>query len=139
MVGRAVFLPWRDADSNLNIHLGANFGYVIHPQEATSTANPGVTTYPVTFSDRPELRVDNVTFINTGAINARSAYTAGVEAAASYGAFTLQGENYWYGIRRNNPAAGVTDPGFSGWYVEGSWVLTGEVIPTTRPMAPSRA
>lgn len=145
ILGRAVFLPWRDADSNLNVHLGANIGYVIHPQEATSTANPGVTTFPITFSDRPELRIDNVTFVNTGAINARSAYAAGLELAGSYGPFLLQGENYWYGIERNNPAAGVTSPNFSGWYVEGSWVITGEGHPYnpvygsfTRP-SPDRA
>ena len=125
VVGRAVFRPVHDDDTNFNIHLGGNFGYVIHPQEATSTATPGVTTYPITFSDRPELRVDNVTFINSGGINARSAYSAGVEAAASWGPLLLQGENYWYGIHRNNPAAGVTDPSFSAWYVEGSWVFWG--------------
>ncbi|MGB8365635.1 MAG: OprO/OprP family phosphate-selective porin [Rhizomicrobium sp.] len=129
VVGRVAVLPWHDPDTNLNIHLGANFGYVIHPQEATSTATPGVTTYGITFSDRPELRVDNVTFLNTGAINAKSAYTAGLEAAASYGPLLIQGENFWYGIERNNPPAGATDPRFSGWYVEGSWVLTGEPHP----------
>lgn len=127
IVGRAAILPWQDPDTNFNIHLGGNFGYVVHPQAATSTANPGVTTFPITFSDRPELRVDNVTFLNTGAVNAKSAYTAGLEAAASYGPVLIQGEDFWYGIARNNPAAGVTDPSFSGWYVEGTLSLTGDV------------
>jgi phosphate-selective porin OprO and OprP len=127
VLGRLAFRPWYDDATNFNIHLGGNFDYVVHPAEATSTASPGVTTYPVTFSDRPELRVDNVTFINTGAINADSAYAAGLEAAASYGSFLIQGENFWYGIERNNAATGVTNPTFSGWYVEGSWVFTGEV------------
>ena len=126
ILGRAAFRPWYDDATNFNIHVGANYTYVVHPAEATSTANPGVTTYPVTFSDRPELRVDNVTFINTGGINADNAYAGGAELAGSYGPFLLQGENFWYGISRNNPAAGVTDPTFSGWYVEGSWVITGE-------------
>lgn len=126
VVGRAALAPWQDPDTNFNVHFGGNIGYVIHPQEATNTANPGVTAYPIIFSDRPELRLDNVTFLNTGAINARSAYSAGLEAAVSYGPVLLQGENYWYGIERNNPATGVTDPTFHGWYVEGSWVLTGE-------------
>ncbi len=89
----------------------------------------GVTTYGITFSDRPELRVDNVTFLNTGAINARSAYSAGLEAALSYGPLLIQGENFWYGVERNAPAPGATDPNFSGWYVEGSWVLTGDPHP----------
>jgi phosphate-selective porin OprO/OprP len=129
VVGRLAFAPWYDPDTNFNIHLGGNFGYVIHPDESTSTASPGVTTYGITFSDRPELRVDNVTFLTTGAINATSAYSAGLEAAVSYGPFLVQGENFWYGVDRNNPAVGVQNPSFSGWYVEGSWVLTGEPRP----------
>ena len=126
VVGRAAIAPFYDPVTNFNVHLGGNFGYVIHPQEATSTASPGVTTYGITFSDRPELRVDNVTFLNTGAINATSAYSAGIEGAASWGPLMVEGENFWYGVDRNNPAVGVDNPKFSGWYVEGSWVMTGE-------------
>jgi phosphate-selective porin OprO/OprP len=130
VVGRVALAPWYDPATNFNVHLGGNFGYVIHPQEATSvTASgvSGVTTYGITFSDRPELRVDNVTFLNTGAINSKSAYSAGVEGAFSYGPFLIQGENFWYGIDRNNPGTGISNPSFAGWYVEGSWVLTGDV------------
>ncbi len=126
IVGRAAVAPWYDPVTNFNVHLGGNFGYVIHPQETTNTASPGVTTYNIAFSDRPELRVDNVTYLSTGNINAKSAYSAGVEGALSWGPLMVQGENFWYGVSRNNPAVGVTNPNFSGWYVEGSWVMTGE-------------
>jgi phosphate-selective porin OprO/OprP len=126
VVGRFAVAPFYDPATNFNVHLGGNFGYVIHPQESTSTASPGVTTYGITFSDRPELRVDNVTFLNTGALNSKSAYSAGIEGAFSWGPFLIQGENFWFGVDRNNPAPGVTSPNFSGWYVEGSWVMTGE-------------
>jgi phosphate-selective porin OprO/OprP len=126
VVGRAAIAPWYDPVTNFNVHLGGNFGYVIHPQESTSTASPGVTAYNISFSDRPELRVDNVSFLNTGSINAKSAYSAGLEAAASWGPFMIEGEHFWYGVSRNNPAPGFTNPQFSGWYVEGSWVMTGE-------------
>jgi phosphate-selective porin OprO/OprP len=126
VLGRLAFNPWQDPAGNINLHLGGNFGYVIHPDESTSTASPGITSYPITFSDRPELRVDNVTYLNTGGINATSAYSAGLEGAFSWGPLMVEGENFWYGITRNNPAAGVTNPNFSGWYVEGSWVMTGE-------------
>jgi phosphate-selective porin OprO/OprP len=130
LVGRAVFLPIR-GENNLNVHLGVNGTYVVHPAEATSTANPGVTTFPIVFSDRPELRTDNISFINTGSSigNATSAYVAGVEAAASWGPILIQGENFWYGAERNAPAAGVTNPHFSGWYVEGTYSLTGDPHP----------
>ncbi|HKD20354.1 MAG TPA: porin, partial [Rhizomicrobium sp.] len=134
VVARAVFLPWHDADANFNVHLGLNGGYVIHPQEATTITAPGVsgvTTYGITFSDRPELRVDNVTFLNTGAINAKNAYSVGIEGAVSYGPFLVEGEDFRYGIERNTDGLpiGVSNPSFSGWYVEGSWVVTGEPRP----------
>jgi phosphate-selective porin OprO/OprP len=124
VVGRAAIAPIQDPDSNFNLHLGGNFGYVIHPQEVTTTATPGVTTYGITFSDRPELRVDNITFLNSGAINAKSAYSAGLEAAASYGPLFVEGEHFWYGIERRGSA--LSNPDFSGWYAEGSWVVTGD-------------
>ncbi|HKD23264.1 MAG TPA: porin, partial [Rhizomicrobium sp.] len=136
VVARAAFFPWLDPDTNFNVHLGGNISYVIHPQEATSvTASgvSGVTTTPISFSDRPELRVDNITFLSTGGIDAKNAYAAGVEAAFSYGPFMVEGENFWYHIDRNlevappvPPAVLPSSPNFSGWYVEGSWVLTGE-------------
>jgi len=124
LVSRAVVAPIQDTSNNFNIHLGGNYSYVFQPQE--STTNAGVTTTAITFSDRPELRVDNVTFLNTGAINARSAYAAGVEGGVSWGPLLVQGEDFWYGVSRLNAPAGVTNPNFSGWYVEGSWVITGQ-------------
>lgn len=126
-VSRVAFLPWHDPDNNFNVHLGANFSDVIHPQETTSTT--GATTYNISFYDRPEIRVDNVEFLNTNNINAASAYTAGFEAAASYGPVLIQGENFWYGVDRRSPTAGQTNPTFSGWYVEGTVSLTGDPHP----------
>lgn len=127
-VGRAAFAPIQDPDSNLTIHIGANGSDVVRPAESTSVS--GTTGLPatgdfITFSDRPEIRVDNVTFLNTGAIAAKSAYSAGLEGAASYGPLLLEGENFWYGVDRT-PTKGKSSPNFSGWYVEGSWVITGE-------------
>jgi phosphate-selective porin OprO/OprP len=130
IVTRVAVDAWHDPDSNLNVHIGGNLSYVVHPQEATSVTPPGVsgvTTFPITFSDRPELRVDNVTFINTGGINADNAYAVGVEGAFSYDRFLIEGENFWYHINRNNPAPGVTNPDFFGWYVEAAVSLSGDV------------
>ena len=116
--------PWQDPDSNFNVHFGVNGTEVFHPQQSTNSS--AVTGTPITFSDRPELRVDNITLISTGGVSAKSAYTFGLEGAISYGAFLLQAENFWYGIARSGAAAGVSDPKFNAWYVEGSYVLTGE-------------
>jgi phosphate-selective porin OprO/OprP len=127
-VGRFAVAPWQDKDSNFNVHLGGNLGYVFHPEGVNpnfcTTTAPAC--YLVSFSDRPELREWNVSWISSGSISAKSAYSAGIEGAVSYGPFLLEGENFWYGINRRDPTAGQTNPNFSGWYVEGDWVFTGE-------------
>jgi len=141
IVARAAIAPFYDPVTNFNIHLGGNVTDVIHPQESTAwngTAN--VTTTGIALSDRPELRVDNVTFLNTGTIAAQNAQAYGVEGAASWGPLLLQGENFWYDISRV-PAPGKSNPNFGGWYVEGSWVITGEShkynMPTASYLRPS--
>jgi phosphate-selective porin OprO/OprP len=130
-VGRLAVAPWQDADTNFNVHLGGNIGYVFHPEGVNpnfcTTTAPAC--YLVSFSDRPELREWNVNWISSGSVNANSAYSAGIEGAVSWGPLLLEGENFWYGINRRDPSAGQTNPNFSGWYVEGSWVLTGEPRP----------
>jgi phosphate-selective porin OprO/OprP len=130
-VGRFAVAPWQDKDSKFNVHLGGNFGDVFHPEgvNPNSCTTTAPACYLVTFSDRPELREWNVTSISSGAVSAKSAYSAGIEGAVSYGPFLLEGENFWYGINRRDATAGQTNPNFSGWYVEGSWVFTGEPRP----------
>jgi phosphate-selective porin OprO/OprP len=127
-VGRIAVAPIQDKDTNFNVHIGGNVGDVFHPEgvNPNSCTTTAPACYLVSFSDRPELREWNVSWISSGSINAKSAYSAGVEAAVSYGPLLLEGENFWYGVNRRDPSAGQTDPTFSGWYVEGSWVLTGE-------------
>lgn len=120
VVGRVALAPIQDASDNFTVHIGANGSWVFRPEE--NAAN----TFNVSFSDRPELRVWDTKLVNTGSINSKSAFTAGLEAAASWGPVMIQAEDYWYGINRRVSVPGVTDPTFSGWYVEGSWVLTGE-------------
>jgi phosphate-selective porin OprO/OprP len=126
LVGRAAIAPWYDPSDNFNIHLGGNITDVVHPQESTAwNGTKNVTGTFIALSDRPELRVDNVTFLNTGSVAAQSALEYGVEGAASWGPLLVQGENFWYDIDRI-PTKGFSNPNFSGWYVEGSWVITGE-------------
>lgn len=119
-LGRFAFVPVKGPD--YLIHLGANASVVATP--AQSTALTGA--YAVTIQDRPELRVDGQQLISTGAIDAKGARHFGLEAAAQKKGLLIQGEYFDYKIDRRNAAAGVTDPKFTGWYVEGGWVLTGE-------------
>jgi phosphate-selective porin OprO/OprP len=118
-LGRVAFVPLKGYD--WLVHVGANASKVVTPAQ---TAVGGA--YGVTVSDRAELRVDGTQLITTGAIDAAGARHFGFEAAAQKKNFLIQGEYFDIAIDRRNPAAGVTDPKFKAWYVEGSWVLTGE-------------
>jgi phosphate-selective porin OprO/OprP len=119
VVGRAGFLVM--TSSNYNLHLGASATYVIKPPDAGLDA--GGVRYGIRFRDRPELRVDSTRLIDTGAIDAKHAYVVGAELAGNWRQFYLQAENYWYGIERK---AALDNPSFGGYYVQGSWLITGE-------------
>lgn len=108
---------------NSLIHVGLNYSGIINPADTGAAASPR---YPVQLRDRPELRVDATRLVDSGAIDAQSAAATGVEFGAQYKNLFVQSEAFDYRIERLNAAAGVTNPKFSGWYVEGGWVLTGE-------------
>jgi phosphate-selective porin OprO/OprP len=124
-IGRASFAPFR-SDAGMLL-VGLHGSYVARPADAGGPdVAAGAARYPITLQERPELRVDGTRLISTGAINARHADTAGLEAAGEYLGLFLQAEYESFKIQRLNPAAGVSDPRFKGYYVEGSYVLTGE-------------
>ena len=123
-VGRLAFSP-HGADWRL--HLGAHGQYISHPADVSGPPNGAaspLSRYGVSLSDQPELRVDGTKLINTGNVDARHASDVGVEFAAQYRGLLLQSEYDHFEIARAAP--GVSNPAFNGWYVEGSWVLTGE-------------
>ena len=120
--------------SNYSLHLGLDGEYVFKPRATTSATAPIPNT--LTFSDRPELRVDGTTFINTGAIPAKNAGAYGAEAAAGLGSFFAQAEYYHIFINQSGLTATAPTPqlNFDGWYAQASYVLTGEsrkYMPTT--------
>jgi len=110
------------ASPDVNLHLGVNGTWVIEPAQVSQAA--GAVQYAIRLRDRPELRVDSTRLIDTGVIDADSAYSAGVEFAFNWKNLLLQGEHFWYGIERRNSS--LADPRFGGGYVEASWFLTGE-------------
>ena len=121
LVGRIAGTPLHGQD--WLVHVGAHASYVLRPADA---AGPDVVAgrYPVQFRERPELRVDGTRLVDTGGIDAEHASTVGLEFAAQLRNFYLQGEYEHFSIeRRNSP---LSDPDFAGFYVEGSWILTGE-------------
>jgi phosphate-selective porin OprO/OprP len=119
-VGRAGGLVATSDD--YNVHLGASATYVFSPPDQGSSATPP--RHALRFRDRPEIRVDGVRLIDTGAIDAAHASTYGVEFGANYKNLYFQGENFWFGVDRRDPT--LDDPSFGGYYLQGSWLLTGE-------------
>jgi phosphate-selective porin OprO/OprP len=123
-VGRFAATPLYGDD--WRIHLGVHASYLDHPANTIGPPSvfPGPATETVSLSDQAELRVDGTKLINTGNIDAKHADEEGAEFAAQWRGFLLQSEYDRFHIQRT--ISGVTDPHFQGWYVEGSWLLTGD-------------
>ena len=77
----------------------------------------------IRFRDRPELRVDPTRMIDTSSFAADSALAYGPELAFNYGPIRAQGEYYVYTV---DGLAGTPDADFSAYYLQASWILTGE-------------
>ncbi|HEY7640041.1 MAG TPA: porin [Steroidobacteraceae bacterium] len=111
--------------SDYNIHAGLSGTWVFQPPDQGSGAAAGQR-HVVRLRDRPEIRVDSTRLIDTGSIDADSAYVYGLEAAANWKSWYLQAESFHYGLERTAATAALPDPDFEGFYVQGSWILTGE-------------
>lgn len=120
LIGRLGVLALTGAD--YNVHLGVSGNYVLRPADQGVAA--GANRYTLRLRDRPELRVDGTRLIDTGPIAADGAWSRGLEFGANWRNFYLQAEGFQYGIERRDHA--LEDPEFSGWYAQGSWILTGE-------------
>lgn len=107
-------------DPNYGVHVGANFNAVLEPGDRV--VGPGVGG-GVRLRERPELRVDGTRLVDTGGLNAEKVYAYGAELGAQWKNFYLASEYNTIDVQRFAPAADVE---FAGWYVQGSWVLTGE-------------
>jgi phosphate-selective porin OprO/OprP len=139
VVGRIGVLALTGADNAWNLHLGASGSHVFR---FADQGGPNVR-YPLRLRDRPELRVDSTRLIDTGQIDADSAWAAGLELGANWHNVYLQGETFRFGVERRDSA--LEDPEFDGYYIQGSWVITGEsrrynmatgAFQAPRPVAP---
>ena len=77
----------------------------------------------IRFRARPESHITSTRLVNTGRIDADSKTSYGFEAAGVMGPFSLQGEYMRASVDRDGPDS---DPDFTGWYVYGSYFLTGD-------------
>jgi phosphate-selective porin OprO/OprP len=126
ILGRAAYRFFSDERSNFQV--GVSASRILNKPNRQ-----------LAFSDRPETRADGQQLVGFGpsglppAVGAQTAWHYGFEAGFNYGPFHAQGEYHRYGLDRTNET--LEDPVFNGWYVQGSWFLTGEM----RPYLPASA
>ena len=117
LVGRAA---WLVAGDRLKWVVDANATHVFKVADVAPGPNPPNT---VTLSNGPELALDSLRTVSTGAIDARRVTAFGLESAAAFDRFYGQGGWFHYSIARR---MAVPDPDFSGWYALATWSITGE-------------
>ncbi|MCU0235424.1 MAG: OprO/OprP family phosphate-selective porin [Thermoanaerobaculales bacterium] len=115
VAARLTGLPWMSESGRRFLHLGAAFRH------------DGADLDQVRLKGRPESNVtDN--YVDTGNIPASAASNYGLEALWNEGPVSLLAEY----DEAHVDALDGSAPQFRGWYVTGSWVLTGEHRPYDR-------
>lgn len=104
-------------DTGRVVHLGASAYW-------RSGLKSGDTDDGVRLSDRPNVRIDGGNIVDTGVIpNVANLYYVGVEGTAVFGPLSITGE---YGHLEIDRFDGFRDVSSDGFYVYGSWFVTGE-------------
>jgi phosphate-selective porin OprO/OprP len=117
---RVTGLVWDDPAQRAFLHLGLAYRHAAVDKT-------------VRYRGRAETNVGDY-FVDTGSFAAGSADHFGFEALLNVGAVSLLGE--YITAKVDAPALG--NPEFNGWYVTGSWVLSGETRPYDRNVGYAR-
>ncbi|MEI9886758.1 MAG: porin [Rhizomicrobium sp.] len=120
ILGRISYRAWSDGPSNLAF--GVSGAQILYTGGVA-----GGNTQTINLQDRPEIRVDGTRLISTGGIAGKNATMYAFDAGFNYENFFIGGEYANFQVDRFASGALAADhPNFSGWYIEGSWILTGE-------------
>lgn len=110
--GRITGLPWYKDKGERLLHLGFSYSY----QNAFENE--------FDYDSEPEIKLAGK-FVNTGDFAAEYAHLYNPELAMVFGPFSLQAEYTFANVNTTGSISG-RNPGFSGFYVYGSYFLTGE-------------
>jgi phosphate-selective porin len=121
LAGRLTGLPVWSADGRTFLHLGGAF------------RSGGTVGGELRYKGRPESNItDN--YVDTGTFPGKQGRHLGLEALYNTGPFSVLVE--YANASTESPDTG--DPRFSGWYVTGSYVLTGETRPYDKKVGYAR-
>jgi phosphate-selective porin OprO and OprP len=127
ILGHAAYRVWSDGISNISFSGDYSHAFT----GGCAGCAPGAVN-PINLQDRPEFREDGDRLISTGSIAAKTADMWALSGGANFENFYIGGEYAHFSVDRLPIKSGSTvlfngdNPVFSGWYVEGSWVITGE-------------
>ena len=117
-IARLAFLPIRG--DHYALHAGVSAVGVITPADINPAAGAAPT---LRLRERAELRVDAQRFVDTGLIPSDGLTAYGLELGGFLNNFYAAGELLDIELSRSD---GLDNPAFSGWYVQGAWIFTGE-------------
>jgi phosphate-selective porin len=115
VASRVTFLPLWSEDGSQYLHVAAGLRYYAGDDDT------------LRFKGKPGSNVAD-TFVDTGNIDADHAWNAGLEVLWANRGYSLLGEY----VRSDVRASAVGNPKLEGWYLTGSWVLSGEHRPYDR-------
>lgn len=121
VTARVTGLLWDENSGRRFLHLGVAGRYA------------GADRSTLRYKGRPESNVtDN--YVDSGNLAGDHAWHVGLEALWNHGPYSVLAEYMHASVA--SPASG--NPGFFGWYVTGSWILTGETRPYDRTVGYAR-
>jgi len=122
LVGRIAYSPIVNSDWRWVVSLAGTD--VFRPGDSNGTLT---SPRPFSISNPPEVNLDDnsTKLVSVSDANVTDAWAWNLESGVTYQNFLAQAGYFKYGIDQRGVTT-LRGQGFDGWYVEGSWVLSGE-------------